>query len=129
MSRHLGHPLWLSLPALDQRGATIGLLPGFGPDNDQGLRFSRVESFLADPDSPFTISAERFRSDDKRRTRALAEIDGVFAGLNFLDKVEKNHSDHDAFSQRREPTQPRGIDPLLSDLSDISNPSSPHDLE
>jgi hypothetical protein len=87
-----------------------------------------VEHFLADPDSPFTISAERFRFDDTRRIRALAEIDGVYAGVNFLDKVEKNHSDHDAFSQLGKPTQSSGIDPLLSDLSDISNMSSLHEL-
>lgn len=123
MSRDQGHPPGLSLPALDQWHATP---LGLGPDDDQGL--SRVKSFLDDRDSPFTISAEKLWSDD-RRTRALAEIDGVLAGLNFLDKVEKNHSDHDAFSQSGKPTHPSGIDPLSNYLSDILNSSSPHDRE
>lgn len=49
----------------------------------------RVEQWLADPDGPRHISAEIFQSRDRRK-RALAEIDGIYAGLTFLDKVEKS---------------------------------------
>lgn len=44
--------------------------------------------FLADPEGPFTVSAERFQIRE-HKLRALAEIDGMVAGFKYLDKAEK----------------------------------------
>ncbi|GAB1314662.1 hypothetical protein MFIFM68171_04872 [Madurella fahalii] len=56
--------------------------------DDLLLRSSRVETFLADPLRPFAISAEIFEIREHTK-RALAEVDGMIAGLKFLDKVER----------------------------------------
>ncbi len=57
-------------------------------DGDEFLQSSRINMFLADDNAPFAISAERFL-DHEQRERALAELDGMTAGLKFLDKSEK----------------------------------------
>jgi hypothetical protein len=52
------------------------------------LRDVRLGGFLTDPDAPFTISAEMFQVHEHRK-RALAESDGMVAGLKLLDKTER----------------------------------------
>ena len=47
-----------------------------------------LQSWLADRNGPWCLSAEAFQPGEQRK-RALAEIDGMHAGLTFLDKVEK----------------------------------------
>jgi len=46
-----------------------------------------VQSWLDDPDSPLCLFAEIFHFREERK-QALAEIDGIYAGLTFLDKAE-----------------------------------------
>lgn len=54
-----------------------------------GFDNSMLQSWLADPNRPWSLAAEQFRFPE-HRGRALAEIDGMYAGLTFLDKVEKD---------------------------------------
>lgn len=86
----------------------------------------RVQAHLSDPDRPFTASVEGDRFDERRK-RALAEIDGVVAGLTFLDKAEKDHSDDDVSSWHRgKAIQSSGVDPLFNHPNNILHSTPPH---
>ncbi|KAK3296691.1 uncharacterized protein B0H64DRAFT_390091 [Chaetomium fimeti] len=94
MCRYSAQAISSSCPAedrLDSRGADMADCrpPGFGSEPDWWLRSYRIESYFADRDSPFAFPCDRFRIySDEPRNRAIAEIDGVAAGLTFLDKLE-----------------------------------------
>jgi hypothetical protein len=81
----------------------------------------RVKSYLADPAFCFSTSVEGFQLNGQRRTRALAEIDGVIAGLKFLDKIEKDHDD-DPYPSR----ELSAVDYLVSDLNSERHWSRQH---
>ena len=85
----------------------------FGLGHVECLPFSRLKSYLTDPDPCFAISVEGFQFNEQRRARALAEIDGVIAGLQFLGKIEKDHGD-DPYPSREQ----SAADHLFSDLTD-----------
>lgn len=47
----------------------------------------RLQKWLDDPKGPLGLSANVLQLSEQRK-RALAEIDGIYAGLTFLNKVE-----------------------------------------
>ncbi len=52
------------------------------------LQSARVESFLVDEDYPYVIGANVLLRKE-RIERALAEVDGIMAGFQFLGKIER----------------------------------------
>ncbi|KAH6840603.1 hypothetical protein B0I37DRAFT_384656 [Chaetomium sp. MPI-CAGE-AT-0009] len=122
MCRYSAHPLssiWAAEDQCDCTGRDMAdCQPSeSGPEtpDDWWLRPSRIDSYLADPNLPFAASAETFRIDSERRKRALAEIDGVVAGLKFLDKLERDDDDdHPTFECRESTT----IDPMFRNYRD-----------
>jgi hypothetical protein len=67
-----------------------------------------MERWLSDPNCPPVLSAKVFEFPEYRK-RALGEIDGIYAGLTFLDKLEQ-----DDLVQGAEPF-------FLKDLEDLES--------
>src|SRR5262249_48771201 len=66
-----------------------GIPAGSRVDEHLRLRRQRLQSYFDDPNSPVIFAAAHCRGADHREKveRALAEIDGLPAGLRYLEKL------------------------------------------
>ncbi|KXH56874.1 hypothetical protein CSAL01_06122 [Colletotrichum salicis] len=65
------------------------------------LHRERLSRFLNDKDGPITLSVVAPDTSERKR-RAQAEIDGIFAGLTYLDKLKERQDPPDAILQPQE---------------------------
>ncbi|KAI3557756.1 hypothetical protein CABS03_10717, partial [Colletotrichum abscissum] len=81
------------------------------------LRRERLSRFFGDKDGPITISVEPLDTSE-RRQRAQADIDGIFAGLAYLDKRRDSLDTADTNPQSEQPLRENLI------LNDIGHQSA-----
>ncbi|KAK1450733.1 hypothetical protein CCUS01_02189 [Colletotrichum cuscutae] len=72
------------------------------------LRRERLSRFFGDKDGPITISVEPLDTSE-RRQRAQADIDGIFAGLAYLDKRRDSLDTADTNPQSEQPLRENSI--------------------